>query len=130
VDRFGNENTNQIDANAIKAKSHRRVKSGVPEQVAQNSLKMPIMMQQINKQGPTDNQMQPSSGQRSMKNIIKMQKQAHPHQNHSQVHHSQVQQQNLMLIYEENAKDQIIMFNQNNSRANNKIVNVSFNDFS
>lgn len=60
-----------------------------------------------------------------MKNIIKMQKQAHPHQNHSQV-----PQQNLMLIYEENAKDQIIMFNQNNSRANNKIVNVSFNDFS
>lgn len=74
-------------------------------------------MQQISKQGPADGQMQPTSGQRSMKNIIKMQKQAVP-------------QQNLMLIYEENTKDQIILFNQTNSRANNKIVNVSFNDFS
>lgn len=43
------ENQNQmIDMNAVKAKAHRKVKSGVPEHIAQNSLKMPMVMQQIN----------------------------------------------------------------------------------
>ena len=120
----------------MKAKAHRRVKSGVPDQVAQNSLKMPMVMQQYNNnpQGPRkvhpESQM-PSSGQRSLKSINKQHKKVH---------------QNCMLIYEEHtgehssnnnefeprktSGDEIMLYNSNqHDSRGNKVINVSFNDF-